>query len=247
LSEELAADSSSEGAGGSDRGGPVVVLAPKEGNAAGAPASISAAQAIGAATVAGAAAASGGLSWHHRRRWWPGLLALIHRLDPRRVRNQAVRRRILEVVQTEPGIHMGALRRLLGLQSGHLRHHLKILEDSGAIVSRNGGRYRCYFPDAASAARLGRSAGALKAARARELLSFVLTNPGHSVQEAESAMGAPEGGLDYHLRRLEEMNLMLTLRSAGRRWLFPTSAAQEAGALVEARPALLPLLVQHAA
>jgi len=59
--------------------------------------------------------------------------------------NVDVRRRIVQEISTEPGIHLRELERRLAISLSGIIHHLKILEGEDVVVGISDGHYRRYF------------------------------------------------------------------------------------------------------
>jgi predicted transcriptional regulator len=161
-----------------------------------------------------------------------GLLLLRWRRED--VGRQPVRRRILERVAAEPGIHFSALVRHLLLGRGQAEHHLRVLAKAGLVVLRREGGYLCCFPDAAAAQRI--QPHLLKAAGSQSLLRALCAQPGARPSRLQEATGLGPGTTYYHLRRLIAAGLIV--RSG--RSLLPTAAALEAMARLAPLPSDLP-------
>lgn len=56
-----------------------------------------------------------------------------------------VRRRLLQEIAAQPGVHMRELERRLGISLSGISHHVQILERQGVIVGISDGHYRRYF------------------------------------------------------------------------------------------------------
>ncbi len=56
-----------------------------------------------------------------------------------------IRARILAAVSAMPGVHMRELERSTGISLGGLTHHLRVLEQQGALVGLSDGYYHRYF------------------------------------------------------------------------------------------------------
>ena len=73
----------------------------------------------------------------------------IDRREDRRL--QKLRDRIMFEVETNPGIHLRELHRIIGCAMGALQYHLRILEQDGQVISlRNGNVRHIFSPDYSS-------------------------------------------------------------------------------------------------
>ncbi|MEA3135885.1 MAG: hypothetical protein QOC71_166 [Thermoplasmata archaeon] len=158
---------------------------------------------------------------------WPslkgGLFGLFSRVQPEQVLEHPQRAKLVQAVESEPGIHYQALLRKTGLAKGALEHHLHALVAAGHLRKVANGGYTCYFVGAPV-----RGASALKSAGARRLLQELQTHPGVGLVEAASASGLSPATASPHLARLEEAGLVTSLREGRSRRLFPTAAAASA-------------------
>ena len=78
------------------------------------------------------------------------------------------RRRVYEVTQTYPGLHMRALQRKLGMSIGLIEYHLNALEKHGLVTSVSEGGYKRFFPSTTAA-----GAGSPQDGRERRLLGVL--------------------------------------------------------------------------
>jgi DNA-binding transcriptional ArsR family regulator len=146
---------------------------------------------------------------------WPALkagpTALFSRIQGPQTLEHPARSNLVAFVAGQPGIHFKELRRQSGLANGALVHHLGKLEQSGAVVVRPAGRYRCYFPAGARQQDPALFA-TTKAAGARQLLAELREHPGQSTGELAQHTGLGRSTIQYHLGRLEEAGLVTALR-----------------------------------
>lgn len=68
------------------------------------------------------------------------------RIRREEVLDLGTRRKVLDLVAGQPGIHFRDLLRVSGLGSGALYYHLAVLEREGILISRREGMYRRFFP-----------------------------------------------------------------------------------------------------
>jgi DNA-binding transcriptional ArsR family regulator len=150
---------------------------------------------------------------HWRRLGW-GAVRLFSRLTPGRAAEQPARRRILELLATQPGQTTQALRRGCGIGWGTAVHHLATLQRHGLVVRAVSGR-RAYWLLPGADARAAQRAAALAAPRARELAAQVAQAPGLSQRELAQRMGLAHSTVHYHARRLVDAGVLEVRR--GRR------------------------------
>jgi len=160
-----------------------------------------------------------------RMRGW-GLLALFTRLTPDAMRDHPARARLLDLVESSPGMHVEELARKAGMSRGVARHHVRVLVRSGMLVQRRMGKYACVFPgsDPAGATALNGHA-ALRSAGARRLLRSLVEAPGQNLGQAARSSGLVKSAAAYHVKRFEEHGLLLARAEGTALRLYPTPAA----------------------
>ncbi|HLF16964.1 MAG TPA: MarR family transcriptional regulator [Candidatus Thermoplasmatota archaeon] len=152
------------------------------------------------------------------------LAPLFSRLGDRQAAQQSTRAILLDTIAANPGIHVGELRRTLGLADGQVRHHLRVLESFGLVMKTPSGHYVCYYVNEQAAQQWQRVAPFLKSSRAKFLLSFIQQHPGTAVADLEREAGVQRGSFNYHVERLVAANLVEIRRQGGRRFLFVAGA-----------------------
>lgn len=133
------------------------------------------------------------------RFWWFLSFVGFTRIRREKVLEHRRRELILAAIESEPGVHLGALQRGLDIATGSLVHHLRVLEDAGLVASRRRSN-RVHFVPAAYR-------GPVEPARSElqeRLLSVVRTHPGLSQSELAERLGAPRNTIAYNVRRLME-------------------------------------------
>lgn len=80
-----------------------------------------------------------------RRQWWLAALPLYSRLAPSRVLEHATRSALAELLRDEPGITFREAQRRLGIATGEMTHHARVLERAGVIFSSPDGQQRRLF------------------------------------------------------------------------------------------------------
>ncbi|MES2154563.1 MAG: helix-turn-helix domain-containing protein [bacterium] len=142
---------------------------------------------------------------------WPlakgGAVGLFSKTRDNELLDNPVRRRIVEAVQAQPGIHYQALLRVLGESNGTMEHHLAKLTEAGLLKAVRAPGYTCYFP-AGTDDRFAKAGPALRAPAARKLLDLLRKNPGMTPQEAARRLGIAPATVYYHLERLRAAGLV---------------------------------------
>lgn len=148
---------------------------------------------------------------------WPKLKVVLHPLYTRISRDEildnATRRRIVEAVRAEPGIHFRGLKRRLDVGRGILQHHLDKLVQAGYLAEHGAEAYRCYFAQGQVDRRVMEVADRLRADGARAVLDAVRHRPGSSLTEVAEAADVSASTAGYHLDKLAEAGLVHKARN----------------------------------
>lgn len=161
------------------------------------------------------------------------LLLLYHRLRRREALAQQQRRRIHGFITADPGLTISALRDATGLHYTTCQHHVRILCHLGLVETvRVGGSIHCFPDHGKFGAVEKRLLAAGRTAKSRELVRFLLRDPGSSLTATARALGIVPPSLKHHTDRLSGVGL-LELRREGRRVrLFLAPSAVDAAARV---------------
>lgn len=129
--------------------------------------------------------------------------------------DQHVRDRLAQVIEADPGRNMSELAAAAEVGWGTAVHHLGVLENHKLVTSLVDGRHRRYFPAGTiNWSDRGRIA-ALRYPKAQEIVAVVTARPGITQGELLEAAGLTRGGGAWHLKRLQEANV-ITPRREGR-------------------------------
>lgn len=160
--------------------------------------------------VAGAAVATTAspLLFPRSRRVLAGLAGamwgLFSRLQRNALLDQGTRMQLFEAIQTEPGITQSELRRRLGLSTGVLLHHLRMLEYHGTIRSRRVQGFRIYN---VAGLKMPENLTVLSQAQQRFLEALRELGAASRIQLA-AHLGMTPQAIGYHARILKERGLV---------------------------------------
>lgn len=168
--------------------------------------------------------------WPKLELWGAGLYSRIGDDD---VLDHPLRRRILETVRDDPGIHFRELKRRLDVARGTLQHHLEKLEETDHLSEARGDGYRCIFPAGSIDRRVMASAATLRTAAARQVLRAVRQAPGASLGELAEEAGLSDAVASYHLSRLADADLVDKSRQGRKLEVHLTSLGRQAAADLE--------------
>ncbi len=159
------------------------------------------------------------------------LAGLFSRIHGDQALQSPARRRLLDIIEANPGIHHNEVVRLGGHGKGGTDHHLRTLVRTGHVVEKRQPGFVCYFGKGAVDRRLMEAMPALKAGLARRILDHVRENPGSSGSDLARATGAENSTVSYHVKRLENAGLVSKRRLGRAIGVFPEALADQALAL----------------
>ncbi len=129
-----------------------------------------------------------------------------------------------------PGAHFSKIRDDLQLGTGETQHHLRRLENTGAVESRKDSDYRRYFPAGRFTEYEQVALGYLRRPTARGMVVALLEDPTLTAGEIADRLGVSRPSVSGYARQLEEEGLL----------------SRSDGYAVERPETLLVLLVRYA-
>ncbi|MFT4923382.1 MAG: putative transcriptional regulator [Haloarculaceae archaeon] len=133
-------------------------------------------------------------------------------------------------VSATPGAHFSKVRDDLQLGTGETQHHLRSLENDGAIESRKDGDYRRYFPADRFSEFEQVALGYLRRETPRGMIVALLSDPSVSARAIADRLDVSRPTISTYARDLEEAGLL----------------SRTDGYAIEQPETLLLLLVQYA-
>jgi predicted transcriptional regulator len=108
--------------------------------------------------------------------------------DRQRLVEQPMRRRLLALIETHPGIHASELCREAGEPWGTVQYHLSLLHKGELVHAIDAGRERRFFPSETDPAK-ARPLALLTQGRRPEIAAFIRANPGARQVDVCEALG----------------------------------------------------------
>ena len=130
------------------------------------------------------------------------------------VLENGARRQIFEYIQGHPGVHLRAAATALDLSTTNVLWHLRKLEDANLITSKKFEGYKVFYPveGGVETKRKAIAMSVLKNDNAIQILHYVSANPSAHQREIARALGVNHGTVRWHLRKLEEAELIAPLK-----------------------------------
>ncbi|HVM44481.1 MAG TPA: winged helix-turn-helix transcriptional regulator [Candidatus Thermoplasmatota archaeon] len=135
-------------------------------------------------------------------------------VNPTNVLENGARKQIFEYVQQHPGVHLRAAATALDLSTTNVLWHLRKLEDANLVTSKKFEGYKVFYPveGGVETKRRAIASSVLRNDNAFQILQYVSTNPSAHQREIARALGVNHGTIRWHLRKLEEAELIRPLK-----------------------------------
>ena len=140
------------------------------------------------------------------------------------------RRSIFEHIQAHPGVHLRAAATALDLSTTNVLWHLRKLEDANLVTSKKFEGYKVFYPveGGVETKRKAIASSVLRNDNAHQILVYVSTNPSAHQREIARALGVNHGTIRWHLRKLEEAELIRPLKKEHTTHYFLSDLGQDA-------------------
>jgi predicted transcriptional regulator len=146
---------------------------------------------------------------------WTGLAALLplySHISDDEILDDPNRSGIYKLIQTEPGISTKDIADRLDLAWGTVTHHLGKLEKRRFVVSKKYGKYRRYFANGAGGSQDKDALAVLRLDRTGDVAELIRTQPGMTQKAVSQVLGVSSSTILWHVKRLEEVNLVRKVR-----------------------------------
>lgn len=130
----------------------------------------------------------------------------------RKERTSENRLYIYKYILNSPGVHLRKICRELGLAMGDTQYQLSILEKEGKIKSKRIGNHRHYYPLAVPDEQNELILAFLRQQTIREILIYLMENPGSSQQVLANFMNVSAPSIKWHMSRLIESDLVMATK-----------------------------------
>ena len=126
--------------------------------------------------------------------------------------DESAESRILEFIEAHPGAHLREIKRELNLAMGTVQYHLYNLEREGRIVSRRSGLRKRFYPSTLFGEGQRAILDVLSQETERDILLYVLENPGSTQKAVTEYLGISPGTVNWHIKRLCAAGLIEVMR-----------------------------------
>jgi len=119
-----------------------------------------------------------------------------------------LRRRIVETVRANPGLHMRGLAERLDLAVSSLEYHCYHLVRTGHLVTRETAGFKAFYPAEGLDRRDKDILYLVRQEGVRRICTHLLLHPGATPKELKDAAGFTGPTLSFHLKKLREAGML---------------------------------------
>ncbi|MGB1586669.1 MAG: winged helix-turn-helix transcriptional regulator [Thermoplasmatota archaeon] len=160
------------------------------------------------------------------RKLLPYASPLFTRFERDTVLGHPKRESLYAEIMSNPGVTLQDLCEETGLSRTAVSHHLRLLEQQHLIVSKRVGRSRHFFENGGRYGRDQKDAYAvLHNDRSKDVHAFISEHPGAIQKDLCEALGIQASVAHWHVKRLQEANLLESVRQGRTVSYFATQAA----------------------
>ncbi len=154
--------------------------------------------------------------------YYLGIGGLRH-VDKHNVLEHPMRKSLLEVVESEPGVHLRELATRHGTAVTNTQWHLRKLEMAGLVKTQKVQGRRLYYPTAggAQAKQVAVQNAAVQNPNARRILDYLQTRPGTNQRSLAEALEMNPGTVRWHLRKMEAAGMVKCIPDGTQSCYFP--------------------------
>ncbi len=129
-------------------------------------------------------------------------------IDPKKVLDLDVRRRIVDHVQAHPGLHLRGLADALDVAVSTLEYHCYQLQRHGHLTTREDGGFKAFYPAQGLDRRDKDILYVVRHEAPRRICAHLILHPGSTPKDLRAVVGLSAPTLSFHLKRLREAGLL---------------------------------------
>lgn len=149
------------------------------------------------------------------------------------------RRKIVDFVRENPGLHMRELASRLDMAVSTLEYHGYQLVKHGHLVTRESAGFKAYYPGEGMDRRDKDILYLVRHEMPRRICSHVLLNPGTTPKDVREALGMSAPTLSFHLNKLRAANVLREEPAGRTKLLFVNDPERVANVMVTYRKSFL--------
>ena len=156
------------------------------------------------------------------------LIPLYSHISDNEILDDPNRAAIYRLIQTEAGISTKDVAERLGLAWGTVTHHLAKLEKRRFVVSKKYGKYRRYFANGEGGTEKKDAVAVLRLDRTGDIAALIKAQPGLTQKAVSVALGVSSSTILWHVKRLEDVQLIRKVREGKLVRYYPADGLAEA-------------------
>ncbi|MHA1129691.1 MAG: winged helix-turn-helix transcriptional regulator [Candidatus Helarchaeota archaeon] len=128
--------------------------------------------------------------------------------------NQSTRQKIYELIESNEGIHLREICRLLDKKMGVIQYHVHILENSNLVSSMKDGRYKRFFVNHQDSPEEQMIISLLKRETTAKVLVLIYENNGAGISHSAIAnqLKSTSQAITWHIHKLSDARLIITTK-----------------------------------
>jgi len=145
----------------------------------------------------------------------------IHRMSFKKVIDNPVRSRLLDLILNQPGIHLNEIMRQLAMDSGAVSWHLQVLMDFQLVKMEKIGQYHSYFPRLPIKNNLPFYLDAIKLMKndtGLQLLHIINQSGPKYQSELAAILSVEKKTIRYHVKKLVDDGLVDLIEKDGKKY-----------------------------
>lgn len=149
------------------------------------------------------------------------------------------RKRIVEHVRINPGLHLRALAEALGMPVSTLEYHCYHLARHGHLATRDAGGFKAFYPATGLDRRDKDVLYVVRHDAPRRICTHLILHPGATPGELKEVVGLAGPTLTFHLKKLRSSGLLREEPQGRTKRLYLEDAERVANVLVTYRKSFL--------
>ena len=145
-----------------------------------------------------------------------------HNLSFDEIFESEIRKKIIDTILKEPGIHHNDLLRKCKIHRGQLQWHLSVLIEFNIIRKEKLGQYSIFYPIHYEDQNLDSIKSLLKSKQSTKILDLIESQPGIYSSKIALRLNLKRNSVKYHVDKLLKNHLIFVKTEGRRKHLFPT-------------------------
>ncbi len=145
-----------------------------------------------------------------------------HNLSFDEIFESEIRKKIIDTILKEPGIHHNDLLRKCKIHRGQLQWHLSVLIQFNIIRKEKLGQYSIFYPIDYEDQNIDSKKSLLGSKQSRKILDLIESQPGIYSSKIAHRLNLKRNSVKYHIDKLLTNHLIFVKTEGRRKYLFPT-------------------------